>query len=273
MSRKSTTPQPTTEWVKIADLRIDPTVNTRPPNQAKVAKIADEFDPSALGIPEISERRDGTKIILDGQHRVEGAKAQGWNNGQMIECRVHRGLTHAQECRMFRMLNDETPVAPIYKLLAGIGEGHEPEATIGAVVDSVGLKIVGAAQDGGICSAKALRFVYGGARFLKGDNVENPELLQATLRTILEAWGKSKDGLRGDIIEGVGSFLARYGKEVDHAVLVTRLAQHSPLNIIADARSLRSVHGWQMNGAIAARIVILYNSGKRSKKLADWWTR
>lgn len=277
MARKPIAPAPTTEWVPIASLTVDPTVNTRPMKKAKVEKIDREFDPAMLGTIEVSQRPDGTLVILDGQHRVEGARRRGWTNGHVIECRVHRGLSHSEECRYFRLLNDETAVAPIYKMMAAIGEGHNPDAAINTIVESVGLRIAGQAGDGLVCSAKALRYVYGGARFKQGDQFDHPELLRATLRTILAAWGKSKDGLRGDIIEGTGAFLARYtakdgrvGLEKD--VLISRLAQVTPLQLLADARSLRSIHGWQLSGAIAARIVILYNTGKRSKRLPDWWS-
>lgn len=280
---KSTTPRPTTEWLPVSSLTTDPTVNTRPLKPAKVAEIAANFDPAAFRFIEVSERAAGEVVILDGQHRVSALRKMGWDNGQMVECKVHRGLTHERECRLFDELNDQLKMSALVRMLARIGAEVEPDVSINAIAESLGLTIGEQKIDGQLCSANALYKVYGGGRFVRtgvggaansriNDN-PHPELLRRTLRLILSSWGKQKDGLRGDIIMGTGAFLARRGDLVDDGALVTRLAQlqGGPLALLADGRSLAHLHNSQVEYGIAGKLTFIYNERRRAGKLADWW--
>lgn len=263
----------TTEWLPISSLSFDPTVNTRPTKKARVREIAKDFDPEKLRIIEVSERADGQIVILDGQHRVEALRSMGWNNGQMVECVVHRGISHARECALFDGLNNQLQMAAMPKMIARVGAGEEPDASIASIVESVGLRLDNTAGDGVVVSAKALYIVYGGGRQTRKVRTENPDLLRATLRLILSAWGNNKNGLRGDLIQGVGAFLARYGETADTAALVTRLAQlrGGPLSLVADGRALGALHNSPLSYGIAGKLTFIYNERRRAKRLPDWW--
>jgi hypothetical protein len=272
----------TTELIKIAKLDFDPTVNTRPPKQAKIDKYAQHFDPAALGVIEVSARPRGRFVVLDGQHRVTMLRDKlGWNNGQEILCRVHRGLSHADECALFVMLNDETPVSSIHKLMGGIGAGIEPDVSIGAIVDSVGLKVADQSVDGNVAAATALRYVWGGC--IGGasgrkwrDGESHPDLLRSTLRLLLAAWGTNRDAYRGDVLSGAGLFLARHGDnpKLDLESLTRKLSLYEggPSAFVGEARSLRKLMRCEVRTAVAGLMVNLYNQQRRSSKLPGWWS-
>ncbi len=270
--------QPTTQWVPIADLKMDRKVNTRPLKNAKVSKYVDEFDADAIGYLEISERANGDLIILDGQHRVEALRRLGWDNGQKIEAKVHNDLTTAQEAHLFALLNDETPVTPIHKMLARIEAGDEPDASIDKIVRSVGLRISDQVGDGKIVSAAVLRKIWFGGRGSRGKTtlVEQPELLRSALRLVCEAWGKRGDALRGEILLGTALFLSRYeGISFDRDKLVHQLSltPGGPLGVVGDARALASIHSTPVATSVAAKYVLLYHKGRKTNRLDDWFSK
>lgn len=265
----------TTEMVKIASLIFDPTVNTRPPKKAKIDKYAKNFDPGALGVIEVSARPGRKYAVLDGQHRVTMLRDRlGWNNGQEVLCRVHRGLSHAEECALFVRLNDETPVSAIHKLLGEVGAGTHPAAAINEVVESVGLGLHDQVTEGTISAANALRFVWYGCT-TRVDNGDHPELLRSTLRLLLNAWGKNRDAYRGDLLSGAGMFMLRHGDnstlDVEALTHKMSLFQGGPSGFVGDARSLKKLMRCEVRTAVAGLMVNLYNQGRRSSKLPQWW--
>lgn len=270
---KPTAPTLTTEWVPIASILFDPTVNTRATDHRAVKIIADNLDLDALGYPQISARQDGSCIVIDGMHRISALRLAGWNNGQQIECRVHRGLTHERECKLFDELNSQKPMTAVAKMLARIGAHESPDLEINAIVESFGLRIGVSKLDGQICAPNALYRVYSGGRFGKAKSEPTPELLRATLQLLTSSWGRNKHAFRADMLEGTGVFLARYGNDVEMGALIDRLTQMQggPLRIVADGRSLSNLHNSLLSSGIAAKLVFIYNERRRTKKLADWW--
>lgn len=269
-----TTPQAkktTTEWVKLASIVYDPTVNTRPTDPRHVEEIRSNLDLDALGYPEVSIRPDGSIVVLDGMHRISALRASGWLNGQMVECKVHRGLSHERECELFDILNTQKPKSAIARMLARIGAHKSPEYEINEIVTSLGLRIGAQKADGIVCAPDALRRIYLGGRDTKGE--PKPELLVSTLQLLLAAWGPNRHAFRSDILLGVGLFIARHGNEIETGALVERLTQlpGGPLKIVADGRSLSNLHNSQLSGGIAAKVTFIYNERRRSRKLPDWW--
>lgn len=266
----------TTSWVPLDSLKFDHAVNPRTPDQARrrVDAIVRDFDPDKLGYLTVSRRdQNGTYVVLDGQHRVAALRRLGYDD-QKVECRVYEGLTAQQEADIFLGLNTVRTMSAIHQLLAGIAAGRQPEADIARIVESLNLRIGDQCADGQIAAAKALRVVYGGGRVRRVKPESHPKLLQATLRLILSTWGRQQDALAGQIIEGVGFFLARYGSDVEVSVLVEKLAKNgTPNKLIGEGRALRSAHDLTLSSAIAWRITDIYNKGRVKNRLASWLSR
>ena len=279
--------QTTTEMVKISALIFDPTVNVRPPRQSKIDKYAADFDPEALGVIEVSARPGRKYVVLDGQHRVVMLRDKlGWNNGQEVLCKIHRGLSHAEEARLFVKLNDETPVSAIHKMLGKIEGGEDPDAAINAIVESVGLKVSDHTSDGNIAAANALHYVWAGATgsdgtkksvsALRDRGEAHPELLRQTLRLLLNAWGKNRYAYRRDVLTGTGAFLAHHGSNptLDMNGLADRLSLYEggPAAFAGEAAGLRRLMHCSSTHAVAGLMVNVYNQKRRSSKLPGWWS-
>ena len=63
------------------------------------------FNPKLLGVLTASEREDGERVLIDGQHRL--ATVMEVEAITYVNCLMFRGLTPQDEARMFVELNDE----------------------------------------------------------------------------------------------------------------------------------------------------------------------
>src|SRR4051812_31723657 len=94
----------TPHWIRASRLAVDASYQ-RPRNERKIRKIANNFDPDALGVLYVSKRADGTYVILDGQQRHAALIEMGWQD-QQVPCHVYTGLSVADEARLFGEYNE-----------------------------------------------------------------------------------------------------------------------------------------------------------------------
>src|SRR5690242_16192920 len=95
----------TDEWLRADELVIDPMMGERKYNARRAKRIAQTIDPDALGVLYVSKRRDGTYVVIDGQHRRGAFIELGWGD-QKMPCHVYHGLTLADEARLFAEFNE-----------------------------------------------------------------------------------------------------------------------------------------------------------------------
>jgi len=79
----------------IVDQRVQ---RTEGPDQRRVDKMASTFNPDALGVLILSERKDGALVCLDGMHRYLSARKAGHTD--LMESKVFTGLTLAEEASL-----------------------------------------------------------------------------------------------------------------------------------------------------------------------------
>lgn len=93
--------------VLLDDLRTD--LYQRQPDPTKIATFRDLYERGKPPEkpPIVSYREDGTHWLLDGQHRVEGAKAAGW---VALDCDIREDLTWEDESRICREAMGENPM-------------------------------------------------------------------------------------------------------------------------------------------------------------------
>lgn len=262
--------------VKISDLRLDYAVN-RPLYEPKVKQIADNFDPAAIRTLTVSERRDGTFVVLDGQHRMAAMHSLGYNNGHLVACEVHVGLTQQEEAELFLKLNDARK--PSYKEAFDVRiTARDPDAlAVTEIVEECGLLLkpeAGSNSERVVRSVAACEKVYRG--FSRTDDQRRyPIILKQSLLTLKNAWGATSASLQGPLITGSGRFWLRYGiKAVDFDRLTNNLSKYpgGPNNLIVWAKQHQATIGTQLDRAIAEAFVLQHNKGARSKakQLPDW---
>lgn len=259
-----------TVWLPLASLTYDERVQ-RPANAGRVARIADELDPDALGVIQVSEREDGTLVVIDGWHRVQALRKIGWQD-QRVECKVRKGLTVQEEARLFTELNNTVKPRYIDNFFVRVEAGDPDAVAISQLIRSAGLAIGRQSRDGHITAVQSLERVYkGDGRVTKR---ANPEAVRDLLKIVSSAWGSSSTALNGSILEGVGRVLLRYNGKTDINDLAKKLGpiHGGAAGLLGDARAMRDIRGGSLASAVAGVVVSTYNKGRRSGKLADWWS-
>jgi hypothetical protein len=257
------------EWIPLARILTDHTVNTRPVDFSWVDARVATFDPDKLGVPIVSERPDGWFACLDGQNRIELCRRVGWGD-QKILCKAFRNLTQAQEASLFLGHNDNRAVKPFHKFAARVTAGDQDAVAIVAIVQTAGWELSYFVGDKKIAAVVALETIY---RAVPVDGTEpRGSVLAATLKIVTEAWGYSADAANGQILRGVGLVVARYGTLLDKAALVRKLAAHrgGALGLIADARGLHGYAGGTVSACVAESAVRIYNTNRRAGALPPW---
>lgn len=247
------------EWVPIADMRVS-ALAQRDLNQARVDRLAADFDMEQLGSPTVNQR-DGHFYVIDGQHRVEALRVIGYGD-QSIECWTYKGLTDVEEADKFLKLNDILAVPAFAKFKVSVQAGREVECDIDRVVRSLGLRVSTERSEGAISAVHTLRRVYqrGG-----------PECLAKTLAVVRDAYGSP--GLEAIVIDGIGLLCHRYNGEltVERAVLALGSANGGVNGLLGKAEVLRKQTGNAKAHCVAASAVDLINRGKGGRKLPSWW--
>ncbi|MFC9973599.1 DUF6551 family protein [Spirillospora sp. NPDC127200] len=257
-----------TDWVPLDKLTRDLRVNTRPIDSAWVERHVPTFDPQALGVLAVSVRDDGTAVILDGQNRAELCRRAGWD-GEPVLCRIYEGLTVPQEAALFRALNDGRQVQSIYKFLARVTEGEPVAVAINSVVESLGWKIHDQNGPTSISAVVALEKIHAGDR-----RVDTPDVgaVFTTLNLVTAAWGHRPEAVNGQVLQGVGAVVRRYGDALQMADLVKKLSSYpgGPSGLLGDARGLRGYQGGSVANCVSEVVVKRYNERRRTHRLPDW---
>ena len=247
------------KWVPIAGMRVSPLAQ-RDLNQARVDRIAAEFDPEQIGTPTLN-LRDGHWYIVDGQHRVQALIQMGWED-QQIQCWTYEGLTIEDEADMFLRLNDTLQVRAFAKFKVAVTAGRAEQVEIDQMVRTQGLVVSEEAVPGAVRAVATLERVY---------RRSDAKTLGRTLRIIRDAYGDP--GLEAPVIDGIGQLCARYNGELNDSDAITKLAKaHGGLGGLMNlATTIRNKTGGAKGQCVAAAAVEIINRGKGGKKLPSWW--
>jgi hypothetical protein len=246
-------------WIPIAQMKTSP-VAQRDLNQARVDRLAADFDLEQLGTPTVNER-DGAFYILDGQHRVEALKQIGYGD-QQIQCWTYTNLTDQEMADKFDRLNDVLAVHAYDRFRIRVNAGREAESDINRIVRANGLVVSRDSLPGAVSAVGTLTRVY---------KRSDPKTLARTLRIVRDAFGDP--GLEAPVIDGIGLLCQRYNGELDETTAVEKLAKVNggANGLLGKAEVIRRSTGEAKGQCVAAAAVEIINSGKGGKKLPSWW--
>lgn len=260
------------DLLSVDSLTIDSRVQRREGvNARRVATMAANFNPDALGAISVSRRKNGTLVLLDGAHRTEAARIAEYKHP--LHALVYEGLTLAQEAAMFNLLNTFQAPSFISRTLAKVVAGDREATDIVHAIEGHGWKIGVASENGVFAALQAAERVYrNGVGTL--DAGEHPELLEQAIAFITTTWHHDRESAHQMIVLGVGQLFARFGDAVDVTGLSKALAQERPYNIISHAKALQAYQGGTTPSALAKVLVGIHNKRRRVGLLPEWvWTR
>lgn len=120
---------PSLEWLAVGRLQIEPAYQRAPDGHKSrriIAGMVKEWN-WALCQPLVASRRaDGSIFVVDGQHRLEGAKKRG--DIPHLPCTVLPALDHAGEAAAFVALNTKRQALTQADVFAGMLAAGDPDA-------------------------------------------------------------------------------------------------------------------------------------------------
>lgn len=258
--------------VNLADLTIDPRVQRgEGVDRLRVKKMVTDFDPNALGTITVSERADGSMIVLDGMHRVDLCRQV--DHKRPLHAHVVKGATIEEEAHLFLALNATKTPSSLSKFLVRVVMGEKAAVQMNEIVVSHGWTIGYNSDPGFLAAVDALERVYrnGGGTVPEG---EHPDLVDRTLEILTAAWGHDGKAVQGHLMLAVAQLLGRFGGSVDTKKLVSEMQSTRPGVLIGKAKVLRDVQGGTVPAALAKILAGMHNSKRRTNLLPAWvWIR
>lgn len=263
------------EWIAADSLSVDPRLQ-REFKPRWVEERKDAFDPNAFSVLTVSERANGTYVILDGQHRMALLRTQSFfDNQQLVPCAVKRGLSFPEEARLFLELNDRVRVGAFDAFRQRLNSKEPDAIAINEIVKSLGFKLSRSTTEGEgeISAVISLDRVYCGFRPKHPNRF--PDALASAISIIAGAFGRGSKNFQGDLITGIGAFVLRYGNEVDHQSLINKMAKEygkdGAYQLIGQGRASKQIHQSNITQNIANVLVNLYNRSRRVGQIEKWW--
>jgi len=249
---------PTSFDIKAGDLEVDHRYQ-RDVKPTRLKQLADALDLDAIGEITVSERKDASLVIIDGQHRVAALKERGLSDWP-CSCRVYCGLTLRQEALLFRKLNNTKKPSIWDEFKAGL-VAKEPEAVrINAIARSKNLTVARLPWDGKVACIATMRHIY---------RTMGEAALGDALGACIAAWGRTTGAVERYIVDGMALVLDAYRTSLEWPIFIEKLAKAGggPGRILGRARSARDAHGGHVKVHVANVILATYNKGRRIGKL------
>lgn len=252
----------TREDLKAGDLYVDKRVQRDQLQEKKVEHMVANFNRDAIGVIHVSRRIDGDYVI-DGWHRMETVRRVTDNNGT-IAAHVYKGLTLAQEARLFLDLNFGNQPTPLEKHKAMVAAEDEQALRIESAVRAYGWMIGRDSVNGTVPAIRKLYQIDQRSETAP-DGARDPSLLQMVFLTISRSWTNDKYAAQAVILEALARLWEEYGSKIDLDRLVDRLKNFAggPRRLRREAQQLSVSLGAKVSMAIAMIVVEAYNKGYR----------
>lgn len=260
-------PEPYIAALPVDALFVDYTYQ-RELDEVRVQKMARDFRIALVGIIEVSLRADGRHAILDGQHRWATVRDVAFADPvtRHVACRVHQGLTVAEEAALYHQLNTtRRQLTGWDRWLARRGAGDPVVASIEALLARHDLKV---ALRGGGNIFRATRTAE------KIVELNGLSLLDEVVSIVRAAWPDDQNGMDGQILHGLAHVLNNYSRdELDTSRLTETLAGIMPRQLGARAAAVRELHKGTLDRLAAHVIVERYNAIKGIAKVQPFFDR
>jgi len=237
-------------------------------DEKRVNRIASAFDANALGAITVSLRADGTRVILDGQHRWAAGKTAG--HVATVTCVQYEGLSVAEEAELFLTLNNTKQVQAVDKFRVRVISGEAAALDMNNILHKHGWKVAQSTDHWRLSAVGELEKVYKGSGVRKtGGDI----LAENVVQILTSAWAGQSNSAHAVILGSLGKFLGWYGIDVDHSKIIRELSGFKPMNFVADVKAVKDVEHCDLANAGAKILVNLHNKNRRKNQLEAWQNR
>lgn len=243
------------KWIPVGELMVKFREAQRDLNERKRDRIADNFDPYAVGRIQVA-RVNGHYHIVDGQHRV-AAVQKLWGDDEMVPCDVIPAESAAEAAELFLKVNDErSPVQAIDRFRIAVEADRDEYVEVNDLLTGLGYNITTGAEDGAFAAVSSAMGVY---------RKHGTEVLKDALLIIQATWGMNRDSVHTSLVQGFSELVAEYGKVIERGRLVDRVAkEYTPARLIGAAKTAREMFRGTVAANVVRVLVSTYNHGLRT---------
>lgn len=247
----------------------------REATEARIAAIVKDFDPLAVGTPEVAFY-DGHYWDWDGGGRVGALRRMGV---QTAMCRIAYGYTEQELARAFALQGDRrTTVSKKDIVRAMLAAGEPAYLAAMELVEHYGYTL-DMSRHGGGARTNALR-VHGSLVWCIRTPSVGLKVLDLALKALSAGWPGHR--FQSGTLNGVASFVAVQRPRAPMPVnstnyfdnrLAVVLSGHPENELHRRARELTPAKGSKLQDRLPVALTEWYNSGLRSNRLPDWPSR
>jgi hypothetical protein len=253
--------KPKTELIHVAikNLSVIWAQSQRPFNEKWAKQIAAEFDPDKFDPPVITKPNGvGFYHIVEGQHRVNGAKIAFGENEQLL-CRMVDADDPARAAEIWLGINSgRKAIRPVQRFEVSVIASRMPEMEINTLVKKMGYRISPVRADHCISAVSSLIEVHRKFGIM---------ILKATLLAIDKTWPGDPAAFGGELIKGYASFINEFHSYIDHKRLAENITKaFTPHKLLAAGRLYSEQNMTAVVEGIAETIRSKYNYKMRDEK-------
>ena len=212
------------ERIPLSEICIEP--YQRVLNNARVKRIADNFDPARVGVLLLSKRGPHSYAIVDGQHRLCAMRQIGVSDAV---CIVVVGMSYEDEANYFRIqTRDANPLNAYSLYKAGVQAKDEHFLRIEAILLKNEYTVGLSAEPMVITAVNTLSRVM---------TMQGEAALDLALQSIRDAWHGDSTALRREMLAGVAEFARRYATRFTAETFRQRLGNLLPADLFFEYRS------------------------------------
>lgn len=223
-------------------------------DEARAKRMAANFDAGLFGVPVVAVRPGNVIAALDGQHRITARIWAGKGDDEVL-VEAHYGLTLKQEAELFLRLNGGRTAVHTWDKWRARLVAREPTA----------VEMTTIAQDNGV------RFALSTSSFCvcalnRAERVHKKfRTLNETLSLLVSLGEGDAQWLSGDMLQAVGAFLHKHGKNADRETLMAVLSKTAPAILTSRIRGKADVVGIHFEEMSKIVIADLYNAKAKGK--------
>ncbi len=242
-------------YVPIRNLSVVWVQSQRVYNENWAKKIADNFDPDKFDPPVITKPNGvGHYHVVEGQHRIQGAKLAFGENEQLC-CRMVDAADPARAAEIWLGINSgRKAISPVQRFLVSVTAEREPETEINAMVQKMSYRIGPSKGDHVITAVSTLIDIH---------NRLGKALLQNVLTTLDRTWPGDAAGFGGELLRGYAAFHNEF-RHFDQRRLADVIRKDfSPGRLLIAGRGYSEQHLITVSAGLSETLRSRYNRGLR----------
>jgi len=249
---------PSLEWVPLDRLNIDSGYQRNvdnPPSAKLIAQIGRNWDWRLFQPLSVARRADGSLFVVDGQHRLAGARLRG--DLPHLPCVVQVYPAPNEEAQIFDGLNrNRKKMNYLDTYRAAVGAGVETFARVEAVIKAAGLSV---APHSNWTTWKPLQIacVAGVAKAIRN---HGKAATGNALVALAEAWPTEKLRYAGTVAAGLYGVYADLPAGFDPDVFIDVLSEGDQFSWVEVATTTAQKYGWQRPAAMTWTMLQAYNA-------------